>query len=691
MKAFKISFFLFCLFLFSNSYSQNTLGGIADEGTLKVEIYNTTNMQVYRYTNGAWVGQWYDPTAVGVYNKSYSLYVNGTSYSGANFGGYFASNRWDDVVDNKIDNNHHEQTSTKTGIVEVKQIIYYPANSATVKYTYEVKNISGGTLSNLRFFTGGDTYLEGDDAGYGYWNAGNKAVGVTNTISGKFVNLYLKSTGEVPFNHESDLYSTSKANVIAGALNGVVNAAYHDNSLALEWRKASLANGATWTLTCEEVFLNKNISDLTVLAPAGETISPNQTKDITFTVENTSASTINSISLAQLIDLAGWTATVTNPVGSFNLAAGATQNVTVSVHCAAGATVGTVAQATLTATYLGVNDADDIAYLTVVAPSCGSSLTSAVGTDNQTVCKNSAITSIKYSTTSATGITSAGLPTGVSAAWASDEITISGSPSVAGTYDYTITLTGGTCSGNTATGRIVVDPTSVGGTVSSDQTICSGSTPSDLTLSGNTGSVTKWQSSTNSSFTPIGTTDIINTTTTLTGVAIGALTTTTYFRAIVQSGSCLLGNSAYATITVDPTTVVGSVSSNQTICSGSTPADLTLSGNTGSVTKWQKATNSSFTGATDITNTTTTLTGAAIGALTTTTYFRAVVQSGSCLVGNSAYATITVDPTTVAGTVSSNQTICSGSTPADLALSGNTGSVTKWQSSTNSSFTPIGT
>jgi hypothetical protein len=38
-----------------------------------------------------------------------------------------------------------------------------------------------------------------------------------------------------------------------------------------------------------------------------------------------------------------------------------------------------------------------------------------------------------------------------------------------------------------------VDPTSVGGTVNSDETICTGFTSSEMSLSGQTGTITKWQ------------------------------------------------------------------------------------------------------------------------------------------------------------------------------------------------------
>ncbi|MEI6488093.1 MAG: hypothetical protein WCP52_03975, partial [Bacteroidota bacterium] len=96
--------------------------------------------------------------------------------------------------------------------------------------------------------------------------------------------------------------------------------------------------------------------------------------------------------------------------------------------------------------------------------------TSAAGTVAQTVCLNSAITNITYTTTGATGATFAGLPTGVNGSWASNAITISGSPSVAGAATYTVTLTGG-CGTITTTGTITVTPlnTIAAGT---NQTVC---------------------------------------------------------------------------------------------------------------------------------------------------------------------------------------------------------------------------
>ena len=91
-------------------------------------------------------------------------------------------------------------------------------------------------------------------------------------------------------------------------------------------------------------------------------------------------------------------------------------------------------------------------------PSNNATLTSAPGTNAQTVNIGTPITNITYSTTGATGATFSGLPAGgVTGNWASNVVTISGSPSTAvgSPFNYTVTLTGG-CAGTNPTGTITV-------------------------------------------------------------------------------------------------------------------------------------------------------------------------------------------------------------------------------------------
>src|SRR5271157_4697913 len=121
-----------------------------------------------------------------------------------------------------------------------------------------------------------------------------------------------------------------------------------------------------------------------------------------------------------------------------------------------------------------------------VTPNNTITLTSAIGTDAQTVCINTAITNITYSTTGATGATFAGLPAGVTGNWLANVVTISGTPTVSGTFNYTITLTGG-CGLVTKNGSITVNPintitlTSAAGTDA--QTVCINSAITNITYS----------------------------------------------------------------------------------------------------------------------------------------------------------------------------------------------------------------
>ena len=84
-------------------------------------------------------------------------------------------------------------------------------------------------------------------------------------------------------------------------------------------------------------------------------------------------------------------------------------------------------------------------------------LSSAAGTDNQVKCINAPVSNILYTTTGATGATFTGLPAGVSGSMTGNLVTISGTPTASGVFNYTVTLTGG-CGLVKKTGVITVNP-----------------------------------------------------------------------------------------------------------------------------------------------------------------------------------------------------------------------------------------
>ncbi len=224
--------------------------------------------------------------------------------------------------------------------------------------------------------------------------------------------------------------------------------------------------------------------------------------------------------------------------------------------------------------------------------------------------------------------------------------------------------------------KITINPISLGGIISGSATVCAGTNSTMLTLSGYSGSILKWQKSTDNWTT---TADIENTTTSLTATN---LSTSTKFRAVVQSGDCNAAYSSVAAVSVTPPSVGGSISGSGAVCPGTNNTILTLSGYTGNVVKWQKSTDNWET-TTDVESTRTSL---VVTDLAVTTKYRAVLKSGDCYTANSSEAIITVNPFGQANQPLS-QTICSGSASAAVVFTTtNTEGTTtySWSNSKNS-------
>ena len=272
--------------------------------------------------------------------------------------------------------------------------------------------------------------------------------------------------------------------------------------------------------------------------------------------------------------------------------------------------------------------------------------TAGSGSSTPTLCVNTALTNITHTTTGATGIgTATGLPAGVTAAWASDTITISGTPTTAGEFSYTIPLTGG-CGSVNATGTIQVTPSvSINPFSAATVARCQGAeTVSYTTTATNSTSIT-YTIDANS----LAAGNSINSATGLvTYVATWSGNTIVTATAFGCGGPV----STVCTVTSAPLSVGGQISGGDVrVCHGTVPPNLTLSGHTGTILRWEISADSSFTNSTAIANGSEVLPGSVVGAITDMVYVRAVVRSGSCAFAYSNVVAFTLGSTSWNGSV----------------------------------------
>lgn len=145
---------------------------------------------------------------------------------------------------------------------------------------------------------------------------------------------------------------------------------------------------------------------------------------------------------------------------SYNINGGGTQTINVGASTTATVQVATSTAGDFTYTLESVEYQD--------APACNQALnasatvtvepenTAGAPSSTPSLCINTALTDITHSTSGATGIgTPVDLPAGLSASWSANTITISGTPTESGIFNYSIPLAGG-CGTVNATGSITV-------------------------------------------------------------------------------------------------------------------------------------------------------------------------------------------------------------------------------------------
>ncbi|HYC40725.1 MAG TPA: PKD domain-containing protein [Chitinophagaceae bacterium] len=306
----------------------------------------------------------------------------------------------------------------------------------------------------------------------------------------------------------------------------------------------------------------------------------------------------------------------------------------------------------------------------VVRPDATISLTSAPGSDNQTVCINTAITTITYAVGgSSTGASVTGLPAGVTGTYSAGVFTISGTPTVSGTFTYTVT-TSGPCATPNASGTITVNPdgtinlTSAPGT--DNQTVCINTPITPITYavggSGTGGNVSGLPAGVTGTFS--GGIITISGSPTVSG---------TFNYSVSTTGPCVTpGATGIINVTADGTLTLTSApgTNNQTVCINTPITNITYSvggsGTGGSVSGLPAGVTGTFSAGVITISGTPTVSGTFNYTVSTTGPCATPTAGGTITVTADATITLTSAPGT------ENQTVCINTpiTPITYAVGG---------------------
>ncbi len=203
---------------------------------------------------------------------------------------------------------------------------------------------------------------------------------------------------------------------------------------------------------------------------------------------------------------------------------------------------------------------------------------------------------------------------------------------------YSIVPVIGGCAGDTVFHLVTIIPGPVPGTITGAGSFCSGNNSFNLTLTGNTGTIVRWEKTVS----PFTTYDpIANTSTSL---SQSNLTQTTKYRAVINTGvggSCGSVNTPDVTIQIDSISLGGSLASWDTVCTGTNNGTLILSGKRGLVQTWLSA--PSFSGTWTNISSTNGLSSYAYSNLVSTTWYKVQVKNGVCPAAFSDSVRILVD------------------------------------------------
>ncbi|TRV25673.1 MAG: hypothetical protein EWV88_07515, partial [Microcystis wesenbergii Mw_MB_S_20031200_S109D] len=346
----------------------------------------------------------------------------------------------------------------------ITNIVYTFGGTATgVTVTGLPAGVTAAVVGNTVTISGSPTTVTGSPFNYTVTTTGGACgfPSLTGTITVKPTDTLVLTSGATT--NAQTVCLNSALTAIEYTFGGTVTGA---TVTGLPAGVSYAVSGNTVTITGAPTTLTGSPFTYTVNTTGGTCGSPSLTGTITVQplatlVLTSSAATANQTvcvnsAITNIVYTFGGTATGATVTG---LPAGVTASVTgntVTISGTPTTTVGSPFSYTVTTTG-GACGSPSLTGTITVRPLATITLSSPVGSDNQSVCAFSSIAVIRYTIGgTATGTSVTGLPTGVTASFSGGVTTISGVPTVPGVYNYTITTTGGTCGTVTLSGSITV-------------------------------------------------------------------------------------------------------------------------------------------------------------------------------------------------------------------------------------------
>jgi hypothetical protein len=256
MKTFA-SFAIFCSTLLLATAAQGAtlvIGGAPLE--IRAEADGTVG--VLREVGGGAVPQYYATFA-----KGSALFLEGTNAARrwGNGAGTFVL--WDDAVTGGLQTVSHGKPDAGTirtvlnagaSGVRVTQTLSYTNGNHFYDLRWEVANRGEGSFSDLRFIHGGDVSPAGEDFALGSWLAASNMVAAeTAGAAGGFMGL-MGTAGTPAAGYMEGHFQLVREAAKGGSLGNGTAAGLHDAAYALQWNRARLRPGETWTVSAREVW-----------------------------------------------------------------------------------------------------------------------------------------------------------------------------------------------------------------------------------------------------------------------------------------------------------------------------------------------------------------------------------------------------------------------------------------------------